>query len=124
MHAIVIRLVYVGALSGLLAGMAVAMPADPTRPLEAQSCSVAQARLTEARMGSPLLSADERAHVLRVALADVARLCDAEQRDGALQAPGTPTDAQTPDAERVTPGRSRALHPSMFFHPGAAHSLR
>ncbi|MBY4892750.1 hypothetical protein KUL25_08235 [Rhodobacteraceae bacterium N5(2021)] len=76
-----------------LAGPALAVPADPNRPLAAQTCAEAQARLDEAREGSPLLSPEEQAEVLRTALADAERLCGDVQRDGAVQDPALPTPA-------------------------------
>ncbi|GAB5445415.1 MAG: hypothetical protein Gyms2KO_02880 [Gymnodinialimonas sp.] len=64
-------------------------------------------------MGSPLLSPDEQAQVLRVALADVARLCGENQRDGHLPGPDRPPSIKIHDAERVFVGRSPATRPTL-----------
>ncbi len=54
-----------------------ALPANPQRPLAAQTCDAALARLAEAQIGSPLVPASSHAQLLRIAQADVVRLCDA-----------------------------------------------
>lgn len=64
-----------------------AVPADPNRPLASQTCDVAQTRLEQAQDGSPLISADEQAQVLRTARADVIRLCGVDAIEGELLAP-------------------------------------
>lgn len=75
-----------------------ALPANPERPLASQTCDVAQMRLAEAQTGSPLISADEQAQVLRVARADVVRLCGADQIDGLPPGGVSPTpDPAPPD---------------------------
>lgn len=63
---------------------ALAVPADPNRPLASQTCEVAQTRLEQAQDGSPLISAEEQAQVLRTARADVVRLCGVEAIEGHL----------------------------------------
>lgn len=57
-----------------------ALPADPLRPFEAETCDEARARLHEARQASSLISDQENAEALRLAQEQVLRLCgtDAE----------------------------------------------
>ena len=50
-------------------------PKDPQRPMNAKTCEQALARLHEARLGSPIISAVENQDVLRKALAVAERLC-------------------------------------------------
>lgn len=106
-----VRTITAAALLSAVASVAVAVPADPGRPLVAQTCSVAMTRLVEAQSGSPLLSADEQAQILRMARADVARLCDGGQRDGLLQDPSAPNPDEFRDADRVDMGLIPAPHP-------------
>lgn len=98
-----------GVLINALSGTGLAMPTDPARPLETQTCDAAQARLAQVRMGSLLRSLDEQAEVQGLALTDDARLCDADQRDGFLRDPGAPKDTQRDDEKRVPSGQSRTL---------------
>lgn len=57
------------------AGAALAVPADPARPLAMQTCAEAMTRLAEARVPSPLVSAEDQAVILQIAEADATRLC-------------------------------------------------
>lgn len=65
-------------LFAVIASASHAVPANPLRPLSAQTCEAALARLGEARIGSPLVPASSHPHLLAVARADVVRLCGAE----------------------------------------------
>lgn len=78
------RMVAIGALALLCAlpGPGHAVPADPDRPLAAQTCHEAQERLAEALQGSPLLSPEEQAAVVRVARSNVERLCETGTQEG------------------------------------------
>jgi hypothetical protein len=58
-----------------LAGAALALPPNPQRAFEAQTCAEAQARHAEAEAGSPLISQAENAAVLAQAVAQMRRLC-------------------------------------------------
>lgn len=73
------RLGRVGLVAGLCLGAAMgaawAVPPDPQRAFEAQTCAQAQSRLIEARNGNPLISAEEMHQVVLKAHAQVARLC-------------------------------------------------
>jgi hypothetical protein len=50
-------------------------PPNPQRPMNAKTCEQALARLHEARLGSPIISAAENQEVLRKALEVAERLC-------------------------------------------------
>ena len=50
-------------------------PRNPQRPMNAKTCEQALARLHEARLGSPIISAAENREVLRRALEVAERLC-------------------------------------------------
>lgn len=78
-----------------------ALPANPERPLAAQTCEAALMRLVEAQAGSALISAEEQTQILSVARADAVRLCGADQIDGSLQTDPAPVaDATRPCATR------------------------
>lgn len=64
-----------------LAGAALALPPDPQRAFEAQTCAEAQARHAEAEAGSPLISQAENAAVLAQAVAQMRRLCGSETQN-------------------------------------------
>lgn len=107
------------AVLGCFAGSATAMPADPERPLAVQTCTEAQARLTEAQVGSPLLSPDEQTQVLQQALTQAARLCSGEQGSNGALHPAI--------LNPITPGASESaagLHTPTHSQPdGAAVTL-
>lgn len=107
-----VRAIVSAALLSAVASAAFAVPAAPDRPLVAQTCAVAMTRLVEAQAGSPLISADEQAQILRMARADVARLCDGGQRGVMPQNPGTPNPNEFHGADRVDMGLTPA--PSLF----------
>lgn len=119
-----IHAIATAALFSAVTSAAFAVPPAPDRPLAAQTCDVAMTRLAEAQAGSPLLSPDEQAQVLRVAQADVARLCDAGQRDGLLPTPGFSIPDQTFDADRVQAGPGSASHPYLLYWNGRNSTLR
>lgn len=79
---------------------AFALPPDPMRPLEAETCDVAQARLAEARLGSPLVSAETNAEIVVEAEARVERLCAPPSTN--------PDPIPTPDEAQVPPLSQRA----------------
>jgi len=81
-HGIITVVLAVIALSGAVSSAA-ALPPDPMRPLEAETCDAAQARLAEARSGSPLVSAQTNAEILLEAEAQVERLCASPAPDPA-----------------------------------------
>lgn len=51
------------------------MPVNSERPLAEQTCAEAKRRVEEAKLGSPLLSAQENAERLRQAMQLMERLC-------------------------------------------------
>lgn len=64
-------------------GMAEAtMPPNPQRPMQARDCREALARVREAAIGSPLISAEENRRVLLEAIADAERVCLGEPTGG------------------------------------------
>ena len=68
-------------LAGLRAAPAQALPPDPQRAFEAQSCAEAQIRYREAVRGSPLISPAEATTALRRAALQLARLCERPRPD-------------------------------------------
>ena len=85
----ILRFATLACLFAAVSAPVLAVPADPNRPLASQTCDVAQARLEQAQGGSPLISADEQAQVLRTARADVIRLCGVDAIEGRLPAPAS-----------------------------------
>ena len=64
-------------------GMAEAtIPPNPQRPMQARDCREALARVREAAIGSPLISAEENRRVLLEAIADAERVCLGEPTGG------------------------------------------
>ena len=79
--ALVFRAVVAAVILALTSGSALALPPDPQRPFTATDCDAALARLEEARLGSPLISASEGTQVLRAAQAQALRLCGSDHPD-------------------------------------------
>jgi hypothetical protein len=79
---------------------AMALPPDPERPLAAQTCAEAQARLEEARLGSPLVSEESNLRIQQMAEAYVVSLCNLDPLGPDPDATRDPDG----DAARSVPG--------------------
>ena len=54
------------------------LPRNPQRPMNATTCEEAKLRLEEAKLGSALISDEENARVLELAIQQYKRLCGEE----------------------------------------------
>lgn len=78
----------VGMMAVLIATPGLALPPDPQRAFTATDCSSAQARLSEARQGNPLISDAETQDILIKAQAQALHLCATPTTDPTI-APAT-----------------------------------